>query len=82
ESAFNTFIGYAGNVIQDTLVPYGDFDTNVIQYYFDAGNGFSAVISLEEGSGGGTAGAYGVGTIDSYVPHVVGGVKYTQGWGA
>ncbi|MER8747185.1 porin [Mesorhizobium sp. RSR380A] len=82
ESAFNTFIGYAGNVIQDTLVPYGDFDTNVIQYYFDAGNGFSAVISLEEGSGGGTAGLYGVGTIDSYVPHVVGGLKYTQGWGA
>ncbi|CDX18936.1 Porin omp2b [Mesorhizobium sp. ORS 3324] len=75
ESAFNTFIGYAGNVIQDTIVPYGDFDTNVVQYYFDAGNGFSAVVSLEEGAGQ-------VGTIDSYVPHVVGGVKYTQGWGA
>ncbi|SDA64619.1 porin [Mesorhizobium qingshengii] len=75
ESAFNTFIGYAGNVIQDTIVPYGDFDTNVVQYYFDAGNGFSAVVSLEEGSGL-------KGTIDSYVPHVVGGVKYTQGWGA
>ncbi|RWP29693.1 porin [Mesorhizobium sp.] len=75
DSAFDTFIGYAGNVIQDTLVPYGDFDTNVVQYYFEAGNGFSAVLSLEEGSGV-------VGTIDSYVPHVVGGVKYTQGWGA
>jgi hypothetical protein len=75
ESAFNTFIGYAGNVIQDTIVPYGDFDTNVVQYYFDAGNGFSAVVSLEEGAGV-------KGTIDSYVPHVVGGVKYTQGWGA
>ncbi|MER8996200.1 porin, partial [Mesorhizobium sp. M0678] len=75
ESAFDTFIGYAGNVINDTLVPYGDFDTNVVQYYFDAGNGFSAVVSLEEGSGV-------VGTIDSYVPHLVGGVKYTQGWGA
>ncbi|MDX8481767.1 porin [Mesorhizobium sp. VK24D] len=75
ESAFNTFIGYAGNVIQDTIVPYGDFDTNVVQYYFDAGNGFSAVVSLEEGSGQ-------KGTIDSYVPHVVGGVKWTQGWGA
>ncbi|CDX22399.1 Porin omp2b [Mesorhizobium sp. ORS 3359] len=75
ESAFNTFIGYAGNVIQDTIVPYGDFDTNVVQYYFDAGNGFSAVVSLEEGSGV-------KGTIDSYVPHVVGGVKWTQGWGA
>jgi hypothetical protein len=74
ESAYNTFIGYAGNVIQDTLVPYGGFDTNVVQYYFDAGNGFSAVLSLEEGSG--------FDTIDSYVPHVVGGVKYTQGWGA
>jgi hypothetical protein len=73
ESAFDTFIGYAGNVIQDTLVPYGNFDTNVVQYYFDAGNGFSAVVSLEEGSG--------KETIDSYVPHVVGGVKYTQGWG-
>ncbi|KUM24217.1 porin [Mesorhizobium loti] len=75
ESAFDTFIGYAGNVINDTIVPYGDFDTNVVQYYFDAGNGFSAVVSLEEGEGV-------VGTIDSYVPHVVGGVKYTQGWGA
>ncbi|OWK20451.1 hypothetical protein AJ88_28950, partial [Mesorhizobium amorphae CCBAU 01583] len=82
ESAFNTFIGCAGNVIQDTLVPYGDFDTNVVQYYFDAGNGFSAVLSLEEGSGAGTDGFYGAGTIDSYVPHVVGGLKYTQGWGA
>ncbi|RWL98979.1 MAG: porin [Mesorhizobium sp.] len=81
ESAFDTFIGYAGNVIQDTLVPYGDFDTNVIQYYFDAGNGFSAVVSLEEGAGAGL-GLEAVGTIDSYVPHVVGGVKYTQGWGA
>ncbi|MEO8560367.1 MAG: porin [Rhodospirillales bacterium] len=74
ESAFDTFIGYAGAVIQDTLVPYGSFDTNVIQYYFDAGNGLSAVVSLEEGAG--------ADTIDSYVPHVVGGLKYTQGWGA
>ncbi|MER8827570.1 porin [Mesorhizobium sp. M0938] len=74
ESAFDTFIGYAGNVMNDTLVPYGGFDTNVIQYYFDAGNGFSAVVSLEEG--------YGPFTIDDYVPHVVGGLKWTQGWGA
>ncbi|MEW6629552.1 MAG: porin [Pseudomonadota bacterium] len=83
ESAFDTFVGYAGNVINDTLVPYGGFQTNEIQYYFDAGNGFSAVVSLEEGSGGAADpnGNYGIGTIDSYVPHVVGGVKYTQGWG-
>ncbi|MER9582693.1 porin [Mesorhizobium sp. M0276] len=74
ETAFQTFIGYAGNVIDDDIVADGPYDTNVVQYYFDAGNGFSAVVSLEEGAGDDT--------IDSYVPHVVGGVKYTQGWGA
>ncbi|MEI9418898.1 porin [Mesorhizobium sp. Cs1321R2N1] len=75
DSAFDTFIGYAGNVYNDTIVPYGSLDTNALQYYFDAGDGFSTVVSLEEGSGA-------VGTIDSYVPHVIGGLKYTQGWGA
>jgi len=74
ETAFQTFIGYAGNVIDDDIVVDGPYDTNVIQYYFDAGNGFSAVVSLEDGSD--------VDTIDSYVPHVVGGLKWTQGWGA
>ncbi|MFE0013858.1 porin [Mesorhizobium sp. NPDC059054] len=91
ESAYDTFTGYAGNVIQDTLVPYGEFDTNLISYTFDAGNGFSAIVSLEQG-----AGEYdtfvrdaadnwvpGVvnNTIDSAVPNVVLGAKYTQGWG-
>ncbi|CAH2398150.1 porin [Mesorhizobium escarrei] len=75
ESAFDTLIGYAGNVLNNVLVPYGDFDTNVAQYYFDADNGFSALVSLEQGSGV-------VGTIDSHVPHIVFGVKQTQGWGA
>ncbi|CDX29193.1 Porin omp2b [Mesorhizobium plurifarium] len=87
ESAFDTFVGYAGNVVNDTIVPYGGFKTGVVQYYFDAGNGFSAMASLEEGSGGadqaapGATYGYGVGTIDSYVPDIVGGLKYTQGWG-
>ncbi|CAM5583299.1 Porin Omp2b [Mycolicibacterium aubagnense] len=91
ESAFNTFQGYAGNVIDDTLVPYGEFDTNLISYTFDAGNGFSAIVSLEQGSGAyatvakNAAGVWIPGvasnTIDSYVPHVVLGAKYTQGWG-
>ncbi|PWJ83839.1 porin-like protein [Mesorhizobium loti] len=78
DSAFDSFIGYAGNVLNDTLVPYGGFDTNVVQYYFDAGNGFSAVASLETGSEDGSGDT----SIDSYVPNVVGGVKWTQGWGA
>ncbi|MDX8498651.1 porin [Mesorhizobium sp. VK4C] len=75
ESVYDSFIGYAGNVVQDTIIPYGIKDTNLVSYYFDAGNGFSGVVSLEEGSGV-------TGTIDSYVPHVVGGLKYKGGWGA
>lgn len=78
ESAFNTFIGYAGNVINDTLVPYGGFDTNVVQYYFEAGNGFTAVASLEQGA----SDRSGDTSIDSYMPNLVGGVKYKQRWGA
>lgn len=91
DSAFNTFIGYAGNVINDTLVPYGGPDTNLISYTFDAGNGFSAVVSLEQGSGSldtyikDETGAWTPGvvenTIDSYAPNVVVGARYTQGWG-
>lgn len=75
ETAYDTFIGYAGSVIQDSIIPYGIKNTNLISYYFDAGNGLSAVASLEEGSGAAD-------TIDSYVPHVVGGVKYKGDWGA
>jgi hypothetical protein len=92
ESAYDTFSGYAANVIQDTLVPYGDFDTNLISYTFDGGNGFSAIVSLEQASGSyNTYVKDGAGnwvftpdneqTIDSYVPNVVVGAKYTQGWG-
>ncbi|MCG7507477.1 porin [Mesorhizobium retamae] len=91
ESVFDTFTGYAGNVIDDTIVPYGEFDTNLISYTFDAGNGFSAIVSLEQGSGeyntfvrdAADNWVPGVvnNTIDSAVPNVVLGAKYTQGWG-
>ncbi|MBN9221189.1 MAG: porin [Mesorhizobium sp.] len=74
ETVYDQFVGYAGNVLQDTIIPYGVKDTNLISYYFDAGNGFSGVVSLEQGTG-----TY---TIDSYVPHVVGGLKYKGDWGA
>ena len=81
ESPYDAFIGYAGNVIQDTLIHYGQKDTNVVSYYFDAGSGITGVISLEEGSD--STGSTGIsGTIDSYVPHVVGGLKYKGDWGA
>lgn len=89
ESAFVTFSGYAGNVIQDDLIPFGGYDTNLISYTFDAGSGFSAIVSLEQGSGafsrvrrGGDTWRADNNTIDSYVPHVVAGAKWTQAWGS
>ena len=61
-------------MIADDIVPYGPFDTHQIVYTFNAGNGFTAAVGLEEGAGL----EY---TLDSYIPHVVAGVGYTGGWG-
>jgi Porin subfamily len=86
DSLFSTFTGYAGGVINDDLVPYGPFETHQIAYTFTGGNGFSAAIALEEGDGGVFDDADGdtflnAYTLDSYVPHVTGGVAWTQAWG-
>ncbi|NGO54548.1 porin [Allomesorhizobium camelthorni] len=82
DSLFSTFTGYAGGVLYDDFVSYGPFGTHQIAYTFTGGSGFSAAIALEEGDG--SSGASGLAnefTLDSYVPHVVGGVAWTQGWG-
>jgi opacity protein-like surface antigen len=72
ESAYTTFAGYAGAVINDGQISYGPFDTTLISYTFDGGNGFTAILSLEDdnGQGGG------------YIPDVVAGAKYAaNGYG-
>ena len=75
DSMFSTFTNYAGGVINDDFaVPFGPFDTHQIAYTFNAGNGFTAAVALEEGAGD-------LYTLDSYIPHVVAGVGYTAGWG-
>jgi len=73
DSLFVTMTNYAGGVILDDLVGYGPFGTHQVAYTFNAGNGFTAAVALEEGSTGFIA--------DDYVPHVVAGVAYTAGWG-
>ena len=73
DSIFASWTGFAGAAVNDSIIEYGDAaNTNQINYTFDAGNGFSAIIGLEQGYDD---------TIDSYVPHVVAGAKFTQGWG-
>ncbi|MEW9806715.1 porin [Mesorhizobium sp. ZMM04-5] len=89
DSLFSTFTGYASGVANDGIIPYGPFGTHQIAYTFNGGNGFSAAVALETGDGGGTGSYLPAPTpisidafaIDSYVPHVVGGVGYTGGWG-
>ncbi|WP_433850419.1 porin [Brucella pseudogrignonensis] len=91
ESAFTTFTGYAGSVINDDVIMFGGYRTNAISYTFTGGNGFSAIIALEQGGNGDIdAGKYTLngraytidGRIDNYTPHVVAGLRYEQGWGA
>ncbi|WP_353736867.1 porin [Aquamicrobium sp.] len=75
DSLFETLTNSAGSVINDDLVNYTPGKTHLIAYTFDGGNGFSATVGVEEGNGP----AF---TLDSYVPHVVAGASYTQGWGS
>ncbi|KAA9368255.1 MULTISPECIES: porin [Ochrobactrum] len=82
ESAFVTFPGYLGNVINDDVILAGGYRTGLISYTFNGGNGFSAILSLEQGNNVDTDGDYGFdGAIKDYTPHIVGGLKYQQGWG-
>lgn len=93
ESAFHTFTGYLGDVMNDDVVAPGAYDTNLISYTFNAGNGFSAIISAEQGGEKSEFAFYDdtipavVGIefnnkIDDYMPHVVGGLKFEQAWGS
>ena len=51
ESIFNHWTGYFGNVINDDILsPMAYTRTNVISYTFNADNGFSAILGLEQGN--------------------------------
>ncbi len=85
ESEFHTFTGYLGDIINDDVVSPGAYRTGKISYTFAGSSGFSAVIALEQGgdNDGGYINPDGHDyTIDGYMPHVVGGLKYAVGWGA
>ncbi|MEJ5081191.1 porin [Ochrobactrum sp. MYb379] len=73
ESAFLTFTGYLGNVLSDDIILAGGYRTNLISYTFEPNKQFSAIFSLEQG---GNSEANTDVTIDNYVPHIVGGVKW------
>src|SRR5690606_18499489 len=75
DSVFESLTGSAGAlVIDDSIVGYTPAKSTHVADAGDAGNGVAAPLGLETGTG--------LDYIDSYVPHVVVGASYTQGWGS
>ncbi|WJH39472.1 porin [Aliirhizobium terrae] len=75
DSLYESFIGYAGNVIADDVVNYGPSERNQVAYTYKGGNGFSAFVALEDD-----------GVNDNDVPghasdwvDVAGGLKFDNG---
>ncbi|MGN6551077.1 MAG: porin [Pararhizobium sp.] len=74
--------GYAGGVIDDTLVGYGPFDATQISYSYTSPNGFVATLAVEDDNGGSNDSEIRGGITyndNDYIPDVVAGVGYKAG---
>lgn len=79
-SQYNSWIGYAGNVINDDVIGDGPSELNQISYLYDSGNGFTGVISVEDTTSGlGARGPNGEDSSDHYAPDAVVGLGYKAG---
>jgi len=83
DSQYNQFVGYAGDVINDDVVYDGPYELNQLTYNYDAGNGFTAVILLEDSNSSDDTSSYGGAWVTSkenfYAPNVVAGAGYKAG---
>ncbi|MFJ6322469.1 MULTISPECIES: porin [unclassified Rhizobium] len=83
DSQYNLYTGYAGDVINDDVIYDGPYELNQLTYNYDAGNGFTAVVSLEDSNSGSDASSYGGAWVQSkanhYAPNAVAGVGYKAG---
>lgn len=83
DSQYNYYMGYVGNVINDDVIYDGPKEINQLTYKYDAGNGFTAIISLEDSNSSGDTSSYGgawqTGKGNHYAPDVVLGAGYTTG---
>ena len=72
-----------GNVINDDVIYDGPKELNQFTYKYDAGNGFTAVVSLEDSNSAGDTSSFGgawrTGKADHYAPDVVAGAGYSAG---
>lgn len=84
DSQFSSYLGYLGDIISDDVIESGAYQTNQISYTFAGYNGFSATLGFEQGDTNGINDYYHSVEdylIDDYTPHIVGGAKFSQGWG-
>ncbi|HEY0121699.1 MAG TPA: porin [Rhizobium sp.] len=84
DSQYISFTGYAGDVINDDVIYDGPYELNQITYNYDAGNGFTAVVSLEDSNSSGSDASYGASwwvddKSNHYAPDAVAGVGYKSG---
>jgi len=69
DSQFTNFTGNAGDVANDDVVSFGQFEVNQISYIYKGDSGFSAVVSVQDDSKDG----------DEYMVDLVGGLGYKAG---
>ena len=67
DSQFQQYVGYLGDVANDDVINDGPDEQNQISYSYDAGNGFTGVVAVEDGDSG------------NYRPDVVAGLGYSTG---
>ncbi|MBM7049319.1 MULTISPECIES: porin [Rhizobium] len=83
DSQYNLYTGYAGDVINDDVIWDGPYELNQLTYNYDAGNGFTAVVSLEDSNSGADTSSYGGAWVqskaDHYAPNAVAGIGYKAG---
>jgi opacity protein-like surface antigen len=82
DSLYESFINYAGDVENDDVINYGPSEVNQISYTYDAGNGFSAFVALEDDGRNHDDAPIGLGASDAHRSDwvdVTGGVKYDTG---
>jgi len=48
DSQYSSFIGYAGDIINDDVISYGGFEINQLTYTYDSGAGLKIMGSLED----------------------------------
>jgi len=77
-------VGYAGGVMNDDVIYDGPYELNQLTYNYDAGNGFTAVVSLEDSNStvdaiGKSNTAWVTAKADQYAPDGVIGLGYKAG---